>query len=522
MTLRACLFLAVVGCGGSPADVTGRVLSTCFQAGGDVDVATDLSQRGVRARVGDRVVEGTGRADGSFVIPGVPDEAYLLELDPPGAGPARRFVTDQRTVEIRDEHVGRCAPPPVIAGLPMVVRYDLTGVTDGRLWFGSLAGGWRTSLSPGHPVTGHVNDSFLWPGPKVDAAQGDDLYVVAADVSHVAFGNETVVGATRWVSLTGTSIDDVQETAVAATLPPVEAPVQTGSVAIDPAAFAPGAAEVRIAVLANPWSAAATSGTEGAVNTGNEVVAITASVRDQALAVPYTYRDPFPAAWHRSVMTSYVVRRYVALHNALPNMDIQSVPGGYEDHTPDRATPSLMARVSPPTALTVNGGEFDAGGKLAFGGAPLTLQWTAAPGAQLYEVGWWYHVEGQREPVVETVTTAETSVRLPWALFQAGRSYTFSVAAIATPTDYAAGQLVPELATRASFRVVSGRFRPMASCGDGVVQVDEECDTAGESAACNADCTIAYCYDGIVNRAAGETCEPLNDLTCSTSCTPRL
>ncbi len=46
-----------------------------------------------------------------------------------------------------------------------------------------------------------------------------------------------------------------------------------------------------------------------------------------------------------------------------------------------------------------------------------------------------------------------------------------------------------------------------ASCGDGVVDVNEDCDDAGESAACNVDCTAAGCGDGKRNLTAGEHCD---------------
>ncbi|MBK9754008.1 MAG: DUF4215 domain-containing protein [Nannocystis sp.] len=49
-------------------------------------------------------------------------------------------------------------------------------------------------------------------------------------------------------------------------------------------------------------------------------------------------------------------------------------------------------------------------------------------------------------------------------------------------------------------------------CGDGVVGGDEACDDAGESAACNADCTVAVCGDAQLNAAAGEECDDGNDV----------
>jgi hypothetical protein len=49
----------------------------------------------------------------------------------------------------------------------------------------------------------------------------------------------------------------------------------------------------------------------------------------------------------------------------------------------------------------------------------------------------------------------------------------------------------------------------LSFCGDGVVNTaaGEECDTSGESASCNINCTLVRCGDGIVNVTAGEQCE---------------
>jgi hypothetical protein len=52
----------------------------------------------------------------------------------------------------------------------------------------------------------------------------------------------------------------------------------------------------------------------------------------------------------------------------------------------------------------------------------------------------------------------------------------------------------------------------VGSCGDGTKQSNEACDTKGESATCNADCTLVRCGDQIVNRTAKEMCDDgLND-----------
>jgi cysteine-rich repeat protein len=55
-----------------------------------------------------------------------------------------------------------------------------------------------------------------------------------------------------------------------------------------------------------------------------------------------------------------------------------------------------------------------------------------------------------------------------------------------------------------------------AACGDGFVYpADEVCDNGyeGNSAVCDQDCTFPACGDGIINGAAGETCDDHNNIT---------
>jgi hypothetical protein len=47
-----------------------------------------------------------------------------------------------------------------------------------------------------------------------------------------------------------------------------------------------------------------------------------------------------------------------------------------------------------------------------------------------------------------------------------------------------------------------------ATCGNGVVDSGEQCDSGGvDTATCNSNCTKAMCGDGYLNMAAGEQCE---------------
>ncbi len=57
-------------------------------------------------------------------------------------------------------------------------------------------------------------------------------------------------------------------------------------------------------------------------------------------------------------------------------------------------------------------------------------------------------------------------------------------------------------------------------CGNGIVDGDEECDDAGVSATCDADCTLAVCGDGTINRPAGEQCDDAGESeNCNIDCT---
>jgi cysteine-rich repeat protein len=63
--------------------------------------------------------------------------------------------------------------------------------------------------------------------------------------------------------------------------------------------------------------------------------------------------------------------------------------------------------------------------------------------------------------------------------------------------------------------------RACLRCGNGLVEPGEQCDTGGQSATCDADCTRPQCGDGVVNTAAHETCDDGNTVSgdgCSSTC----
>ena len=61
---------------------------------------------------------------------------------------------------------------------------------------------------------------------------------------------------------------------------------------------------------------------------------------------------------------------------------------------------------------------------------------------------------------------------------------------------------------------------PPPVCGNGVVELGEECDDGGESAVCDDDCTFVGCGDGNLNATAGEACEADTDCPLGQICAP--
>ncbi len=82
-----------------------------------------------------------------------------------------------------------------------------------------------------------------------------------------------------------------------------------------------------------------------------------------------------------------------------------------------------------------------------------------------------------------------------------------------------------EVSCREDCLVDTSLCQPMV-CGDGKVDPGEECDGGGVSQSCDADCTLAQCGDGVVNKTAGEACDDGNRNddylagACRTDCQP--
>lgn len=537
--------------GSSPTDVVAEFATLCHQASGDIEIPFDVSPAAIQAFVPDgspagyRVVIGTAGPDHSIVLHDIPaDATYVLQGSALPSFP-RYYVTDQHALKLRSELQGRCMPSPAPASVPIDVAIDLTGSSGfnsqlDRLDLHSFKLGVGTSIADG--VLGVTELQATIPWPKgfglVDAAAGDDLYVVHSRADS-RFDGPTgrlvlIQHILEWFDATGATLQDGKPasiTGVFQSATSMPASSRAGTLSIDHARFEalydsttrPG--DFTVQLMAQPGGGVG-FGIVGAGSFGGSAMPVGVSVRPMADAqiagtttTSYDYVDPFPASWKRTLTIDYLRSHLVRLSSD-PSAPLGVLVGYHQQIEYAGSIQVAPPALTPPTGITVGGVDFTRGGKVAFDGqSPVVISWNPVPGAQLYEF-MMAHVAQDLVPLAEmTVTTAGTSLKLPAAMFEAGTRYQFVLKAIQTPADYRAGELIPASLPQVSAAVPSGRFRFLPSCGDGIVQPGEDCDTGGESATCNADCTTAMCGDGVINAAAGEQCDAINEsLTCTPAC----
>jgi cysteine-rich repeat protein len=537
-TLLAAVIAAFAGCaqdgpgagggnGAPPNTVVGRVYATCHQLPADTDVPTDLTSTTIQAVISDtsatgfHISPGIGLADGTFTITDVPDGTeYMLQLG------STYYVTDQQVIDAHSERSDRCTPAPTSADASTPVTFSLSNMTpfspgpnpSDRLELDSFALAARTfvettDLQLGNATTPTVG-TIDWKGePLLDAAAGDDLLIFHRRSDNVIDpATHRVRKITHLVDLfdaTGLSLKNGVPAMISGAFQPA-IPNRTASFSIDRAAFDTGYAgttaptSLTIAIIAHPLAYTSF----GAVLARFDLSDVSRSASLVQTITSYPYSDPFPDTWKRSLVVTYDRRRKFGLGGTL-----QVVPFSGE-------VEPLLA-LPPPTGIRIAGADFDAGGKIAFDGhTPLVVSWDPVPGAQVYELG----LSGDGAGIA--FITANTSLSIPGrlvanGLLTSGSFYQLELSAIQTPSDYRAGHLLPLGVPSQSSSVPSGRFRFTTDCGDGVVQhLEEECDTGGETATCNIDCTKPACGDGLRNAAAGEECDTgTESATCDADCT---
>ncbi len=547
----------------SHSDVTGRRYEICRQVPADVEMPIDLSTTLVQliipddSRAGYRVMNGTGGSDGRFRFADVPDGiTFFLRLD------NIYYATTDHAIDIVSERARRCLPVPVTTDDPVppaTLRYDLTNLTPvihggvlafERLELMSIALQYTSSgagpLNPGDTSAAGVASwaGHFFPVPLVDAAAGDDLHVF-----HVRSGSfmdpasQRRRGITRIIDsldASGVSLAQGGEIPLSGALQP--APEHALTFSIDPRRFDADAGGDSIPA----WLTVQLFARPGPVTTAGAVLLdLDLSDRSHGESPAQTvsalaYGDPFPASWKRPIHIDYASRRRAGFNNPVTVHNEQLVEFTGEI--------DMSSALKPPSGVTVGGVELVRGGKLDFDGeAPVDMRWNPVPGATAYRLSIHdleFTVDYAPNPIA-TFWTADTTLRVPASVFAAGAFpgyhalrpgiYVFVLDAVQSPIDLRRGHAMAEtpsdevhvqaIRLPAPIRIAgtsSGRFHFLAHCGDGRVQLadGEDCDTRGQSATCNADCTLAVCGDGVFNPAADEDCDSGDaSFACNANCT---
>jgi len=567
---RALLVLALAGCskilgigdvtrgdaGGDtdsapPNTVIGRAYIRYKTPSGDIDVPRDLTASVIRALIPDtneasgfRTVAGSGKADGTFTISPVPDGAeYYLGID------RAYYVTTKHDIDHHYEYPLRGQPAPATATTSTTVNFALTNMTawrqaDAIALYDLIEVNSFALMYLGNNVTekhGNVawTEAYDWtsqgfsnlgnPTPLPDAAQGDDLWVLHQryDLLPGSFGRKHMVNRT---------IDTFSPAPITLT--------NGGSLTVN-GAFSPAVADhslvlaltrgafdsgfdpstvmssATVTLRANPVSAD--------FSTGGLLAEVTFSdwsrspVGSETIAV--NYGDPFPAAWTRQLQTFYARARWILL----PGTTVARPVGGsmIRMSTYSGGQPSLSPTLSPPSNIKVAGKAGIAGGLIGFDGvAPIAVSWNAVSGAKGYVVNVlrvYANGNQTRTQSNGSIWTTGTSVAVPAEMLSGSEYFAFTVMAHQTPTDSSSGQVVQNGNPYQTASAPTGMFRLSATCGNGTVDSGEACDTMGESASCDVDCTAVMCGDGLRNAAAGEMCDTLKDSdACDANCTPNV
>lgn len=520
-----------------PDRVNGRVHTTCHQILADVEQSTDLAAAVIQALVHDdspagyRVVNGHGDVSGGFVIDQVPDGVvFTLRINDD------YYVTDQHVVDLRSETAVRCAPPPEQASSPTPVTLRMTGMTPfstatDQIDVDSLSVEYSNKVFPADGKTA-IDMTFDWGTgffpSLLDAALGDELLVLhtrsedVRDVSTLRTHSESrILDVFRTSEVT---LHDGVPATIAGAFEPV-ALNRSVSFSLDRSLFDAGYDAMSIPQGTSVGFGASAHRDVFATTTASfDYRDVSRNTSLLETVTNYQFGDPFPASWTRSVELVYFRRRYVGLpipHVVGATVLIQAHTLQRESDTGTLPTAPVL---HPPAGVQVGGVDFILGGKVVFDGqSSVHVTWNSVPSSTLYvlRIGR-LDIEhfGPLPLTIATFVTTATSLQLPAALFHDGDFYTFLLSAAQSPADYSAGHMVPRGLTDVRAQLPSGRFRFSSHCGDGVVEADEECDTRGESATCNIDCTTAICGDGLRNATAGEACDTILDAPgCDTDCT---
>jgi cysteine-rich repeat protein len=529
----------------APADtITGRIYTRLSTAAGTRDVPTDATALTIRALLpaavesGYQVVTGAGRADGTFTIAGVPPgTTYLLNLGTFYYATAARTLDQHAELPGRNDAVAATAPTPVTFNLSRMTRFNGGSDQDtfDTLEIDSFNIGYTATLEGVHRATS-VTAVHDW-RDGADFIFGNGPVLPVGDALHVLhLRNERfTIGSGRRPFMT--RILDWYDGGNVTFVDGVAATVSDGFVVV------PQDRTFTVQLLQRSAYDVSFNGTAERQALSLSLTA-TPVPSDFGLATvllldfddwsrttntsvntAVTYGDPFPAAWPRFLAENYQVFRRLLLPGTTTSRI--NLGGVFRTRAAPAGIPSLAPTLAPPGTPRIGGLDLTLGGKLAFDGrAPVMATWSAVVGARLYRVDvlrLFANGVQTRSQTAATLFTTETSLAIPAEVFSGGEFFSFRIASIQSPADYGAGMLVANGVPRVTAMVPGGVFRLNTTCGNNVIDPGEDCDTGGESATCDVDCSTRLCGDGLRNATAGEACDTvLNTPSCDLDCTQPL
>jgi hypothetical protein len=426
--------------------VSGTLINRYFvESGPPVEQPTDLSGTPVRALVWDggmwTTYLGTGSADGSFTVPGVPSGYFVL-----GVGPS--YVrTEARTLDFGTEILGRPDAAPAdfpkdsfvasLQNLAPAVKDDLE-VLD------NINGDGWTSMGPPSAGATSVTASGLWLGGLVDASKGDVVHVYQSRttgpyeqsviVRHAAIGGveqqhgtSMVSGTLQDVTLDETLTLDLRGSEFAAQAPAISPNYGLPDISLL-LLTGPGASQVP-AILNPSYSRS--------LGAAPELLGLALFTSTDVTLSSVAYGNPFPADW------GTMITAYEWAQPAEPKGSQHSWAPGYVFVTMPLAEATagpVRPEVSPVQNLRIAGQ--DAFGAPMGTGLSPTITWDppalGSPSAYrvaVYSVAPCAHWTGWGCNPDATVVTTETSVVMPPGVLTAGGEYQVVVTAEVSPID---------------------------------------------------------------------------------------
>jgi hypothetical protein len=398
-------------------------------------VPIDLSIRTVAAYVpnglgGYHQIVGTGTAGGTFTIPNVPYQPYLLQL-------GNRYIWTKNTIVSADFHYWYRSTR-TLADPNTTLTFNLTNLTPWQsadvlevvdpattafdVYFASVG---QTKFTGTFPYNNYLSD----------ATQGDQTYVLQLATQEV--GGYSFGSATRGLALRNLAEIDGADTMLAGWLRPIQqdkvfrANIKGADLAVQALAANPTAALtstlIALDVFPGDFSRGQTTSTPDLIaydlNGDMNLLTVNADLGLVKFGNPFPPNFPLFLVYQYNASTSYVAP------GATNSIELLTYAYGYTPAMPTATSP-IRPMVGVVTNPTVGGGDFFIG-RTGIGLTP-TLTWAPPTTgiAHLYVVSVYQlsNDEGNTSAAkIAIMQTQRTSISLPSGLLAAGESYVFQI-----------------------------------------------------------------------------------------------